>query len=185
LAGIKPANLVSFSVARRRDCRELIALYNEALNGKDIFFEILRERDGRCLLLAFRGKKLSARLADPECKAILAAAGYPDTTDLSILLVALKERVAFCPGFPHEIGVFLGYPAEDVIGFLKHRGGRSLYAGYWKVYGDVEEKKLLFRKYDRCRNAIIRRIDEGFSIAALFAGGVDGFRETRQCDSVS
>jgi hypothetical protein len=44
-----------------------------------------------------------------------------------------------------------------------------LYVGYWKVYGHVEEKKQLFHRYDRCRDAILRRLDAGFSMADLFA----------------
>ena len=46
--------------------------------------------------------------------------------------------------FPHEIGVLLGYPAEDVKGFVVNEGKNYLYSGYWKVYGDLSEAKQLF-----------------------------------------
>ncbi len=45
-----------------------------------------------------------------------------------------------CQGdFPHEIDVFLGYPCEDVRGFIRHGGQGYKLCGYWKVYGDPRE----------------------------------------------
>ena len=39
--------------------------------------------------------------------------------------------------FPHEMGLLLGYPIEDVRGFIEHNGCGCLYSGYWKVYRNV------------------------------------------------
>ena len=41
--------------------------------------------------------------------------------------------------FPHEIGVFLGYPLDDVIGFIEHKP--YYLVGDWKVYQNVNEAK--------------------------------------------
>ena len=38
-------------------------------------------------------------------------------------------------GFPHEIGLVLGYPPVDVEGFIKKEGRDFLYSGYWKYMG--------------------------------------------------
>ena len=35
--------------------------------------------------------------------------------------------------FPHELGLLLGYPVEDVLGFIRNEGRNYLYCGYWKV----------------------------------------------------
>ena len=43
------------------------------------------------------------------------------------------------PGFPHEMGVLLGYPVEDVRGFMEQNGQNALYQGYWKVYAHVPD----------------------------------------------
>ena len=32
--------------------------------------------------------------------------------------------------FPHEIGLLLGYPVEDVLGFIRYQGKNYLYTGY-------------------------------------------------------
>ena len=51
--------------------------------------------------------------------------------------------------FPHELGLLLGYPAEDVRGFMGIGHKKCLYTGYWKVYEKPEEKIALFSEYDR------------------------------------
>lgn len=52
--------------------------------------------------------------------------------------------------FPHEVGLFLGYPPEDVKGFIDHRANDFKCAGLWKVYGDEEKARSLFEKYRKC-----------------------------------
>ena len=76
----------------------------------------------------------------------------------------LRER----DGFPHEIGLFLGYPAEDVYGFLKYGGKNCKYTGCWKVYSDVDRALALFDRYRRCRSALCRRVSNGDSIIQMF-----------------
>ena len=56
-----------------------------------------------------------------------------------------------CGGeFPHEVGLFLSYPPEDVKGFIDHRACGFKCAGLWKVYGDEEKARTLFAKYRKC-----------------------------------
>lgn len=45
----------------------------------------------------------------------------------------LIRRVRHEEDFPHEIGLFLGYPSEDVSGFIKHGAKNSKCVGTWKV----------------------------------------------------
>ena len=35
--------------------------------------------------------------------------------------------------FPHEVGLFLSYPPEDVKGFIDHRANNFKCAGLWTV----------------------------------------------------
>ena len=52
--------------------------------------------------------------------------------------------------FPHEVGLFLSYPPEDVKGFIDHRANNFKCTGPWKVYGDEEKARSLFAKYKKC-----------------------------------
>jgi len=55
-------------------------------------------------------------------KDIIETLGYDsENTDYCVACLArrMKENVAR-DSFPHEVGFFLGYPPEDVVGFMKH-----------------------------------------------------------------
>ena len=52
--------------------------------------------------------------------------------------------------FPHEVGLFLSYPPEDVKGFIDHRAEHFKCAGMWKVYGDEGRAQQLFAAFRRC-----------------------------------
>ena len=57
-------------------------------------------------------------------------------------LLRLRERFS-SPEFPHEIGLFLGYPKKDVEGFVRTPGGgRSVPRGLWRVFGSAGESMV-------------------------------------------
>ena len=64
--------------------------------------------------------------------------------------------------YPHEIGLFLGYPLSDVIGFIENKGWNYTCCGCWKSYGDPEKAQAYF---DLCRRCTSRYCE-------LYAGGV-------------
>ena len=66
--------------------------------------------------------------------------------------------------FPHEIGLLLGYPPEDVIGFIENRGQNPLYIGYWKVYSNLEECRKVFAGYDQAREKVIHMVSSGMTV---------------------
>ena len=62
----------------------------------------------------------------------------------------LVRRLNRGKDFPHEIGLFLGYPAEDVSGFIRHGARCAKCVGTWKVYGDEESARKKFALYQKC-----------------------------------
>ena len=70
-------------------------------------------------------------------------------------------------GFPHEIGLLLGYPIEDVVGFIEQKGKNYLYSGYWKVYGEVEKKKEIFRQYEEAKEELILLLEDGYDMHSI------------------
>ncbi len=57
------------------------------------------------------------------------------------LIMKLREE----PDFPHEIGLFLGYPLEDVKSFIENKADCSKCSGCWKVYGNEQEALKLLK----------------------------------------
>ena len=73
--------------------------------------------------------------------------------------------------FPHEIGLFLGYPPEDVRGFIENGARGCKCVGCWKVYGDAETARETFAKYKKCTDVYRARYAEGRSVERLTVAG--------------
>ena len=80
---------------------------------------------------------------------------------------ALARRVHCGEEFPHEIGVFLDYPLEDVVGYIENRGDRALCSGCWKAYSNADEARRRFALYRKCREVYLRCYRKGFGVARL------------------
>lgn len=121
----------------------------------------MRRYADKLLLLVYVPALLAAALADPLARQLLLAGGYPAGQAPAPMLDYLETRMAQEAGFPHEIGFFLGYPAEDVAGFICHRGANYKLCGRWKVYGDVARAKALFQEYQLCSDYLHRHLENG------------------------
>ena len=71
--------------------------------------------------------------------------------------------------FPHEIGIFLGYPVEDVKSFIQNHGENYILSGVWKVYHDKETAERTFRLYSECTRCLVSRYDNGTPLEKLCA----------------
>lgn len=115
----------------------------------------LAARNEKTAFLLFRRSLLEAYLNNSEALDILKKAGYEDFSFGKILLRFKKHYEAYLNDehkqFPHEMGLLLGYPIEDVRGFIEHNGCGCLYSGYWKVYRNVPLKRRCLRILKRRR----------------------------------
>ena len=69
--------------------------------------------------------------------------------------------------FPHELGVILEYPVEDVKGFIDNRGKNCLMERYWKVYHNRERAEEIFRQYDQVKETAMREIVSGCTLSQV------------------
>ncbi|MCD7981842.1 MAG: DUF3793 family protein [Clostridiales bacterium] len=124
----------------------------------------------RDIILLYREKWMESWLNRREIAAFLSGYGYADEP-LRQKLSYLGERIAYfynqSQDFPHETGVFLGYPLEDVRGFIRHRGKGCRCTGYWKVYSDVEGAKRMFRVYDEAKACAVNEFFSGKNIREI------------------
>jgi hypothetical protein len=169
LTGLKPASLISLPAQEYPRLSRLAAEYTRVLGCRGLRFEVLCRCNRRFLLLVYRPARLAACVEQEAVAALLARAGYPTGAGLAGLLNHLRRRLLEGDGFPHEIGLFLGYPAEDVLGFLADRGGCTL-CGYWKVYHNEQQARRRFAQFDRCRDILRARLAAGYTLAQLFGG---------------
>ena len=169
LAGIKSANLVCLPKANYPALEEELALYNAAFLTQQVRFEILCQCRGRAMVLIYRPALLTAALSHPLATCLLSQAGYPIQASLADLLAELSRRLQSRAGvFPHEIGLFLGYPPEDVRDFQRYHGKGCKLCGHWKVYHDPESARQRFQRYDQCRDALCSRLSQGITLIRMF-----------------
>ena len=124
----------------------------------------LSSKEKRLLLFVYQEQRLEAALS-PSIRTLLRKKfGYRQTQSLDAMLSELAEHIQQSATFPHEIGLFLGYPVADVLGFIAHHGEDYLLLGYWKVYRNAEQAKQLFSQYDGCRSYLCRQMKQGRSL---------------------
>jgi hypothetical protein len=101
-------------------------------------------------LLVYDQYLMEERIRSAAAQELLCRYGYPADADLSGPLEHLESRFAGVE-FPHEIGVFLGYPPEDVDAFIENRGRNYLCCRYWKVYHDEQGAREAFGSIDEAK----------------------------------
>ena len=167
LAGMKASNLFACYRKKYPNAKNEIALLNQELNKNDIYIETVSECEKRLLLMVYRKDKLQKQLQDDAVSAFLNQFGYQGCTDLFDYLRVLKQRVKN-KEFPHEIGAFLGYPIQDIYGFLYHKEEGCLLVGEWRVYSDAEYANRMFLRFKKCRTALLKRVNNGDTLAQIF-----------------
>ncbi len=168
LAGVKTANLFTSVDEDESDLLKQIAVMNRRYETKGIRFMLLGyNRANHPLIYVFRMNDLKKDLADEKVLTILESCGY-DTECVGKCLTHLIERLKSVQ-FPHEIGCFLGYPAEDVIGFINQ--DTCKYSGVWKVYGNVEQAKSMFEIYEAYTKDYMNRFMAGEPLENLIMEG--------------
>lgn len=163
LLGIKCANLISLKKTEF-DLSEHMRRFNDKAVAKGLRLKILCTCKERALILLYNESQLKMKLADAESKAILKKYGYGEEITIDSALDKLSERIVNEEEFPHEIGVFLGYPAEDIVGFIENNGDNYKLCGYWKVYGNAEKARRTFENYDKCRKFLCNKLNQGCDI---------------------
>ena len=170
LAGIKTGNLVTCSFRTREEVAADLRRWNRMLRGKGIRVIPLKYMAGRVLLYLYRPDALRRDLGGRRSSEILRSCGYESSAEQECIRTLIRH-LRESGSFPHEIGLFIGYPPEDVVGFIENGGRACKFSGMWKVYGDVNYSKQLFEKYRRCTEVFTRlgragRTIEQLSVAA-------------------
>lgn len=170
LAGIKTGNLFSCPCPSRESMMKALCCLNRKLASRGIRVLPLRVRRGRALIYAYRPRALEGDLTDHRARQLLEAYGYvPEKPNRCV--VRLMERLRATGEFPHEIGLFLSYPPEDVAGFIQHQACRHKCVGCWKVYGDEAAARHTFEKYDACSRIYWQQWQQGTTIERLTVAG--------------
>ncbi len=160
IKGIKAACLINFRRHKNENMRGLwLKNADKWLEPLGVRWILLNEHKENALVLIYRRELLACALGCTEACEILKSCGYP-LGDLDACLKCLRKKI--CGDFPHEIGLFLDYPPDDVKCFMENKKCKNqLRSGYWKVYGNVRKARRTFKKYRRAECDAARLILSG------------------------
>lgn len=126
--------------------------------------------DEKEILFLYRFGQLKSHLERGQVRRLLNCFGYEEY-GIAPVLKRLRERYRQYGSrrgeFPHELGVLLEYPVEDVEGFIANQGQNSLASRYWKVYHNRQEAEKIFHMYDEAREKAMWEIVHGSSLCQV------------------
>ncbi|WP_243141211.1 DUF3793 family protein [Alkaliphilus pronyensis] len=142
LLGVKPSEILSFpgndeiSINKKQNVKAIIK-YSSKIKFKEFTFP-----NGCSKILFYNVRLLDYTLNHGSNLKFLKRLNYPTEYSLNNYLDHLIMKMKDGE-IPDEIGVFLGYPLKDVIGFMGHPSLKLTKTCGWRVYGDptVSDKK--------------------------------------------
>ena len=170
LAGLKTASMFTCPYTSRTELLDSLRDLNRRLNPKGLRVLPLRFTENRALIYVYRPRKLSADLSDATATRLLEQCGY-DARSGNKCVAHLVRKLRCQEEFPHEIGLFLGYPPEDVHGFMEQGPDSCKCTGYWKVYGDEDAAKKKFTQFRKCTRVYCDLVAKGRDIERLTVAG--------------
>ncbi|QSH42000.1 DUF3793 family protein [Lentisphaerota bacterium ZTH] len=155
LSGVKPSLLLHVRNSQTRPerrCYDLLSQHDWRLRDVTGLEHLILSDNGQGLqILFFNRHALEAALKDRRCRLFLNRFGYTrEFAGVDADLRLLTERFADNVEFPHEIGIFLGYPLKDVAAFIYRPGAtRNLPGARWRIYGRQEGSLALMRLFEQ------------------------------------
>ena len=166
LAGIKTGSLFTCQCSCPDSFYKAVWNLNRRLIPKGIRILPLRFSRGKVLIYVYRPSGLQRDLSEARAQQLLENHGYcPGNCQTCLAQLARKLRQN--EEFPHEIGLFLGYPAEDVAGFIDNKALNCKCVGTWKVYGDEISARKRFEQYKKCSAVYTQCWKRGFPLERL------------------
>lgn len=156
--GLRPAVLINFSATEKSFAKLWCQHAKKVLAQYQLQAKILGVRQSKLFILFYDEKRLTELLADQEVRKWLhdfAQYNLQDSPEEILKRFTMRFREHTCPD---EMGVFLGYPLEDVQSYIEKGGDGFAYCGYWKVYHNLEQCLQRFREYDQAKLMMANRL---------------------------
>lgn len=174
LARVKPASMFRY---QPRDLKaepleqalEKLPALRDTLAARGIRVRILKNcpKTETLLFFVFRTELCGRILEDRAVRAFLRAGGYDAERGIDAVLDQFSERICLREAFPHEIGILLGYPLADVVGFIRNGGRNCRGQGCWKSYSDPAGAKRSQEIYRKCTSIYKRLFAAGTPLTKL------------------
>lgn len=165
ILGSKPAEIINVPGSKEDKKIKLSKIEAFFSNCSRITYRIITTHDGGKRVLFINEKSMEKVLVNKRCINFLKFVGYPADYELNDYMDELVFRLQ-SEEFPHEIGVFLGYPLKDVLGFMGYGKNELVEVRNWRIYGDKEISYEVYNNFMRDK-AIMKEMIESMNINEL------------------
>ncbi len=170
LAGLKTGSIFTVKNSEfdnsQDELRKGLCKLNMVFNKKGLRIVPIRKTESHTLVYLYRPDMLKCDLNAPEAMDILMQCGY-DCGNTDCCLAQLVKHLEQDADFPHEIGLFLGYPPYDVKCFMRDTREGVKCVGCWKVYSNSERAVETFEKFKKCTEIYHRAAKGGKTLEEL------------------
>lgn len=150
LAGIKVGSLFRYAAEAGENLYETVRESDGKLKEKGVRVRLIQEQSNVGLIYVFRPSLFMGLLSDQDVNSFLCSCGFDSCDNPDVYIERLQRRFRDPSRFPHEIGIFLGYPLHDVRGFIENNGKNCNLCGPWKVYASQAMAEKTFARYRNC-----------------------------------
>ena len=165
ILGSKPAEIINVPGSKEDKKIKLSQIEAFFSNCSRITYRVITTHDGGKRVLFINEKSMEKVLVNKRCINFLKFVGYSSDYELNDYMDELVFRLQ-SEEFPHEIGVFLGYPLKDVLGFMGYGKNELVEVKNWRIYGDKEISYEVYNNFMRDK-AIMKEMIETMNINEL------------------
>ncbi|PAB58054.1 DUF3793 family protein [Anaeromicrobium sediminis] len=153
ILGVKPSEIMSFKMNDATTNEKIKKIEETFSICKHISYKISYYNGTSIKVLFYNVKSLEKTLKEPRNLKFLASIGYPKKFSLNFFLNHLISKINLGI-IPTEIGVFLGYPLKDVIGFMGHPSLKLTKVNGWRIYGDSRISDQRYEEFLQAKKKI-------------------------------
>ncbi|MFZ5944580.1 MAG: DUF3793 family protein [Bacillota bacterium] len=145
--GVKPGELLNIKEGKSLDSLKI--------NIKGFpnirFIEVKKFTQlGRVQLFFYNQELMDKTLQQIETLSFLKEMGYPQVFKVENYISEVAKRLTYGQ-FPHEIGVFLGYPLKDVLGYMGIIPMQLVAIKGWRYYGSCYASYQQYNNFLKAR----------------------------------
>ena len=174
--GGKPSTILTLADIRGNALLTLWRRHGDQfLRHSKVRFLVLRQSANQESILFYRPEILEKCLTTQGHKRFLASLGYPVEQGLEACLDLLKQR--FKHACPHEIGIILGIPLKDVLGFMGLSDLPLTCRKEWCIYGNPDESLMIIDRFAQDRSTVLEHLANGMTCYEIMNGKLDYLEE--------
>ena len=163
IVGVKPAEFLTISddEIEWEEFKNIVNTFNK------IKLIEINKRNQKRKALFYHVSCLDKVLQKKYHQKFLKKLGYPREYCLQSYINHLEKKIYEDESLPQEIGLFLGYPLKDVMGFMDCCPFRLVEVKGWRIYGSRELSIKVYCKFRRARERFLNYLNRQKSLGGM------------------